>query len=58
MLPQSDLDGLVLTEGTALDAFTGEEALNGKRLAPYDAFAIWMHYHRDRVGTQFGKPVS
>lgn len=52
MLPQTTLDGLVLTEGAALGAFTADEALGSKRLVPYDAFAIWMHYHRDRMAVR------
>jgi 8-oxo-dGTP pyrophosphatase MutT (NUDIX family) len=54
LLPRSDIDGLVLTEGAALDAFTAEVALGSKRLVPYDAFAIWMHHHRERMAAPAG----
>jgi 8-oxo-dGTP pyrophosphatase MutT (NUDIX family) len=53
-LPRTDLDGLVLTEGAALGAFTADEALGSKRLVPYDAFAIWMHHHRGRMAHRPG----
>ena len=39
---------LVLHEGAEMRAFEGSELLAGRRLAPYDAFALWMHFSRHR----------
>lgn len=44
-----DTEGLRLTEGSELRAFTAREALGGLRLTPYDAFALWMHANRTRL---------
>lgn len=41
---------LVLHEGRAVQAFTGEEILHKLRLTPYDAFALFLHYARNRIG--------
>lgn len=41
---------LVLHEGRAVQAFTGEEILYKLRLTPYDAFALFLHYARNRIG--------
>lgn len=48
-LPHETLDGITLGEGAAVEAFTGEQALTDLRLVPYDAFAIWLHHHRERL---------
>jgi 8-oxo-dGTP pyrophosphatase MutT (NUDIX family) len=42
--------GLVLGEGSAMAAFTAGDLLTGPRVVPYDAFAVWVHYHRERFG--------
>jgi 8-oxo-dGTP pyrophosphatase MutT (NUDIX family) len=42
--------GLVLGEGSAMAAFAAEDLLTGPRVVPYDAFAVWAHYHRERLG--------
>jgi 8-oxo-dGTP pyrophosphatase MutT (NUDIX family) len=42
------LADLSLHEGADMRAFTGKEAL-ALRLSPYDGFALFMHYHRDRL---------
>jgi 8-oxo-dGTP pyrophosphatase MutT (NUDIX family) len=39
---------LVLHEGAAVEAFDGRELLAGRKVAPYDAFALWMHVSRHR----------
>lgn len=38
----------VLHEGTQVRAFSVAEILSQPRVTPYDAFAIWLHYRRDR----------
>ena len=43
------LSTVKLQEGRAMGRFTGREALDLKRLAPYDNWAIWMHVNRDRI---------
>src|SRR5262245_59948450 len=48
-LPQADLDGLVLGEGSDLAAFEAERLLALPRVVPYDAFALWMHHARGRI---------
>ena len=39
-----DVPDLVLTEGRSLEAIAAENLLTERRVVPYDAFAIWMHY--------------
>ena len=39
---------MVLHEGAAVRAFTGAEILGEPRVTPYDAFAIFLHYRRQR----------
>lgn len=49
-IPDSWVPNLVLTEGAALGTFLALEMLNGSLpLAPYDSFALWMHYSRGRI---------
>jgi len=31
-------------------AFAAEQALRDLRMVPYDAFALWMHHNRARIG--------
>lgn len=38
----------VLHEGAQVRAFSAFEILSEQRVTPYDAFAIWLHYRRDR----------
>jgi 8-oxo-dGTP pyrophosphatase MutT (NUDIX family) len=45
------LERLVLHEGAAIRGFSPAEILSLDRLAPYDAFAIWLHLSRSRVRT-------
>ncbi len=55
VLPQATLDGMVLTEGAKFDAFPANVALSTLPLTPYDAFAVWMHHHRDRLLNPLGR---
>lgn len=41
---------LVLHEGAEMRLLTGDEALSLPRLVPYDAFALFLHHHRSRIG--------
>lgn len=41
---------LVLHEGAALRAFVAQPLLVHERVTPHDAFAIWLHASRERVG--------
>jgi 8-oxo-dGTP pyrophosphatase MutT (NUDIX family) len=38
----------VLHEGAQFRAFFGSEILQQSRVTPYDAFAVWLHYRRER----------
>ena len=40
---------VVLHEGQGVQAFSGEELLNDMRLAPYDAFALFLYHNRQRM---------
>jgi 8-oxo-dGTP pyrophosphatase MutT (NUDIX family) len=44
----------VLHEGSAVDAFAGEMVLRDLRVTPYDAFALFLHHARSRIGTNPG----
>jgi 8-oxo-dGTP pyrophosphatase MutT (NUDIX family) len=57
-LSQADLSGLVLGEGADLAAFRAETLLAMPRVVPYDAFAVWMHYARDRIAPPVGPNVG
>jgi 8-oxo-dGTP pyrophosphatase MutT (NUDIX family) len=46
----SDLAGLRLQEGADIAAFPAQHALEKLRMVPYDAFALWMHHNRERIG--------
>ena len=47
-IPESSLSGLVLGEGTEMRALTARELFDGRRLVPFDAFALWLHAARDK----------
>ena len=47
----SSVDKLVLHEGTEMRALPGDEALSLARIVPYDAFALFLHHHRQRFAT-------
>jgi len=49
---------LVLHEGRAVQAFTGEEILHKLRVTPYDAFALFLHHARNRIGNGWIKEPS
>jgi 8-oxo-dGTP pyrophosphatase MutT (NUDIX family) len=44
----SEFSRLVLHEGAEVRAFTGAEILAQPRVTPYDAFALFLHYRRQR----------
>jgi 8-oxo-dGTP pyrophosphatase MutT (NUDIX family) len=48
-MSESDLAGLVLREGSDVCAVAGKDALT-MRLTPYDAFALFLHSQRERIG--------
>ena len=48
-LPENGLRRLVLGEGREMRAFTAAEILNGPRIAPYDALAVWLHASKERT---------
>jgi 8-oxo-dGTP pyrophosphatase MutT (NUDIX family) len=45
-----DITALRLGEGADVAAFAADEALQDLRMVPYDAFALWMHHNRERIG--------
>src|SRR6266849_6424599 len=47
-LPNAVFERFVLREGQDVQAFRGEDLLVTRRVAPYDAFAVWMHMSRER----------
>ena len=47
-VPQKVFSRCVLHEGADMQALTGVDLLVGRKVAPYDAFAIWMHMSRHR----------
>ena len=49
-LDEGQVAGLHLGEGCALRLFSAREVLSGLRLTPYDAFGLWMHINRHRLG--------
>jgi 8-oxo-dGTP pyrophosphatase MutT (NUDIX family) len=51
----AEQERLVLHEGRAVQAFTGEEILHKLRLTPYDAFALFLHHARNRIGNGWSK---
>lgn len=48
--------GLVLHEGADMRVIPGEEALSQLRLAPYDAFGLFLHHARSRLKPVGGAP--
>ena len=42
---------LVLHEGEAFGAFPGETVCRDLKVTPYDAFALFLHHSRTRVGS-------
>ena len=46
----AEVSGLVLHEGADLRLFAPDELFDA-RLTPYDSFALWLHFARDRFGS-------
>ncbi len=49
-LPTKQLSELRLGEGRAIGAFSAQALLAMPRITPYDAFALWQHINRSRIG--------
>lgn len=49
-MTSAEAERLVLHEGKAVRAFSGEEVRRQLRVTPYDAFALFLHYDRHRIG--------
>lgn len=50
-VPAAAFRRFALHEGAAFEAITGRALLTQRKVAPYDAFAIWMHMSRRRFDT-------
>lgn len=50
VLPAARLTSLTLREGADMRVFTPEEVSRLTPVTPYDAFALWLHINRDRIG--------
>jgi 8-oxo-dGTP pyrophosphatase MutT (NUDIX family) len=48
-MTEGQFGALKLGEGAAVAAFGAEEALTTLRMTPYDKFALWIHWSRDRI---------
>jgi 8-oxo-dGTP pyrophosphatase MutT (NUDIX family) len=46
---RNEFKHFVLHEGKAFKAFTGSKLLSERKVSPYDAFAIWLHYQQKRL---------
>ncbi len=57
-MTSADRARLVLHEGQAVEAFSGERIIKNLRMTPYDAFALYLHYDRNRIGNLWGKDGS
>ncbi len=51
----ADFARFVLHEGAAVEAIDARELLSARRVTPYDAFAVWLHLSKQRMG---GSPNS
>lgn len=49
-MTRAEQERLILHEGRAVQAFTDEEILHKLRVTPYDAFALYLHHARNRIG--------
>lgn len=49
-VPMAAFQGFVLHEGADLQAHAGAELLASRQVTPYDAFALWLHLSRHRLG--------
>jgi len=48
-VPEAAWRRFVLHEGSAMEAFSAPDLLAGRKVTPYDSFAVWMHYSRERL---------
>jgi 8-oxo-dGTP pyrophosphatase MutT (NUDIX family) len=48
-IAEEDVSGFVLHEGADMGLFAPEELFD-LRLTPYDSFALWLHFSRNRFG--------
>ncbi|MEW6248478.1 MAG: NUDIX domain-containing protein [Nitrospirota bacterium] len=48
-MSQREQERIVLHEGQGVKAFSGEELLSEIRLAPYDAFALFLYHNRKNI---------
>lgn len=49
-LAAEKVETLTLREGAALRVFSRDEIQALARMTPYDAFALWLHMNRERLG--------
>lgn len=54
-LDWDSLKDLTLGEGRAMAALSSDDVLLGRRVVPYDAFAIWLYVCRGRLGAPGGR---
>ena len=47
-----------LQEGAGMALVGGEEALHEIRLVPYDAFALWLHFHQGMLMPGKASPIK
>jgi 8-oxo-dGTP pyrophosphatase MutT (NUDIX family) len=52
---RAEQERLVLHEGQALGAFPGDTVLHDLRVTPYDAFVLFLHHARARIGRGWGE---
>ncbi len=50
-VPDITLGRLVLHEGAAVSAIPGADLMGSRKVAPYDAFAVWIHQSRHRLAS-------
>lgn len=43
-ISDAEMKGIKLGEGSKIRALTGSELLRKRRVVPYDAFAVWLHF--------------
>lgn len=51
LMTGAEQERLVLHEGKAVRAFSGKDVCHQLRVTPYDAFALFLHHDRHRIGT-------
>ena len=50
-VPEEAFRRFVLHEGADFQALTGRDLLATRQVTPYDAFAVWLHLSRHRLGS-------